>query len=325
MKKTLPISKFLCRLLLLIACCTTANQAFSQYQSFFGEEKTTYHIYSWMTCYMGNDELYSIGGCSLTFPYTIFKEDTLVLNDATYYISQCFGDRLLIREDTVSGKLFRYIEELNREFLICDMSLSVGDTFTLPIFVDENGNAPNDFYYHEEGKKIIVDSITYMNGKKVIHLSRTGNFSYSIFEYGYFNFIEGIGPVYGPFGYIKVSLESNLGLLLCVDKDDTLSYMMSSQLGCYVSESQVEKEPEINPIRLFPNPTSDQIQIEFDEMFPTNGLIRIFDPIGHVVYSKTRSSLKEIIPVSHLFPGVYMLQYTTSDHKVYQSKFIKIQ
>ena len=317
---------------LFVSLCLQATP--QSYQSFFGGNTTKYHIYSRLICYIeDNDSVNTelLGSCGYTFDYTISKEDTAMINDTIYYKTQDYyggGDKLLIREDTVNGQLFRYVEELNKEFLICDMSLNVGDTFTLP--------GDDYYYYREAGATTVVDSVAYINGKKVIYfsgidgyMSNFGSYFYMKDDYyqQYFHltFIEDVGPIYGPFGYVGgYGNEWYLGVLLCVEKDDTLAYITSPKLGCFQYGTSI-KESEINPIRLYPNPVYDQLQIEFNEAIIADGVIRIIDPIGQIVYTKQINSSKETISVSHLFSGVYVVQYTTSDNKIFQSKFIKIK
>ena len=57
-------------------------------------------------------------------------------------------------EDTNTGRLYRYFPNLNKEFLTCDMSLNVGDTFNyryIAIILVSR------IFYWEEGAKLVVD------------------------------------------------------------------------------------------------------------------------------------------------------------------------
>jgi hypothetical protein len=111
----------------------------------------------------------------VTFDYKIKKSDTLIRNGKTYYFSTCdnmpvlpgfsgIEEGLLVREDTLSGKLYRYIPSIEDEVVVCDLSLNEGDTFQLFPGDDVPIALWND--YRERGIKLVVDSVRYINGKK---------------------------------------------------------------------------------------------------------------------------------------------------------------
>jgi hypothetical protein len=272
-------------------------------------------------------------GCGGTSIYMITKEDTIMVGDTVYYNTVdgwiFWNISTFIREDTIKGQLFCYIKELGKEFLICNMSLNLGDTFRLPQYYYEDSSYSHEYYlnyhYREEGAEIIVDSIASINGKKVIYFSNIKDSYYynDYFFRDYFSltFIEGIGPTYGPFGYITNG-EKDIGILLCVEKDDTLTHITSPKLGCYQSTPSIEKL-EVNPVRLYPNPANDKIQLELNDEDFLNGTIHIIDPVGQIVYSTVLTSMKKTISISHLSAGMYVLQYNLNN-KIFQSKFLKI-
>jgi len=309
-----------------------STPAFGQgYQSFFGEKTTKYHIFlHWPSCngHKSDSVIHGILGGGNTWNLLISKENTAMISDTVYYWDNWRG--MYIREDTSTGQIFRYIKENKKEYLICDMSLNIGDTFTLPDWSSEEYKE----WYYEAGENIIVDSISYINGKKVIYFSSIENSMYfdtwlyppwhpwHIYEKLYhLAFIEGIGPVYGPFGYIDLGW-GNLGILLCVEKDDTLTYMTSSYLGCFQVAGGSITDIEINPIRVYPNPATDNIHIEIDNEALLYGTLRIIDPIGQIVLTRTLTSNKETISVKHLSAGIYIIHYNFNN-QIFHSKIVK--
>jgi hypothetical protein len=310
-------------------------QVFGQgYQSFFGTRTTNYHIFTPMTCYTSEKDSTNLLGCGVTSEYLITKEDTIMVGDTIYYNTpdRYPNNNIFIREDTVSGQLFRYIKEFNREFLICDMSLNTGDTFRLPKCNDcpDSHEYYLNYSYREEGEEIVVDSIVYINGKKVIYFSGMIESNYYHYydgfdyyrRYFFLTFIEGVGPTYGPFGYVYNG-ERLLSVLLCVEKDDTLTHITSPELGCYQFGVSIEKI-ETNPFRLYPTPANDKIHLELNGEEFVNGAVRIIDPVGQIVYNNVLMSIKEIIPIAHLSSGIYVLQYTFNK-QTFQTKFLKIK
>jgi hypothetical protein len=234
-----------------------------------------------------------------------------------------------LREDTLTGRLY-YRYPNSPERLICDMSLAPGDTFTLPM-----GDYSYIGHYMEEGATMTVDYISSLNGRKVIHFSPLQTlYSYSRF-YPYITeggvdesrynlkiiFVEGIGPTYGVVGFIPYTMENYLGVMLCVCKDDSLAYMTNSRLGCLQSATYI-KELEANKMTLYPNPATEELHIELLSEADAGGSLWIMDAVGQVVYRKAAMSACEIIPVAHLYSGLYVVQYQIKNRK-FQTKFIK--
>ena len=236
-----------------------------------------------------------------------------------YHILQT-GRDLYIREDTIKGRLYRYIPDLNEEFLTCDMSLNVGDTFQLPTF---SSDSRSRYFYKEAGIKLVVDSIDYINGRKVIYfpfiILYENNNPYPVFKSDYYDgkyseysiipaFIEGIGPTFSPFVYAFHTLEEDMNVMLCVEKNDTLTFMLNEELGCIQDKAAI-KEIENAKIHISPNPTNDQIKLIIDNISDVSGKILILDIIGHVVYRQTIHDNTTIVNVASLSQGVYTVVF----------------
>ena len=267
-------------------------------------------------------------------PLRTTSEDTLSINGILYqYFNPNYGGygEGYVREDTMTGRIYRYMPNSEEEFLICDMTLNVGDTFKLPVFG----------YYHwysEEGCDIIVKQIDTIAGRKIIEFYNISNPSYSHFypdENGwphgveayyrskniYLKFIEGVGPIYGPLGYVN-SLEPYLGVVLCVQRDDSLYYMTSELLGCFQFGVKIN-EFESQIINIYPNPTNDFIRIEISDE-KTGGKLFIMNSIGMVVYQENLQKNPIKLNISHLPAGFYSILYETSKERSV-SKFIKMK
>ncbi|MDR1345897.1 MAG: T9SS type A sorting domain-containing protein [Bacteroidales bacterium] len=320
-------TNFLKLLLAATALYSTVPAMAQGYQSYFGDSITVYHIFFPFTCY---DPDPGQLGCGRTEEFCFTPKDTACINDTVYYADILTIGRLpYLREDTLTGRLY-YRYPNSPERLICDMSLAPGDTFTLPV-----GDHYYIGHYWEEGAIMTVDSISYLNGRKVIHFSPLQTpYGYSRF-YPYIDnwvvqesrynlkiiFVEGIGPTYGVLGFISYTMENYLGVMLCVCKDDTLAYMTSPQLGCYQRAVSI-KEPEANKMILYPNPATEELHIELLSEADAGGSLWIMDAVGQVVYRKAAMSACEVIPVAHLSSGLYVVQYQIKNRK-FQSKFIK--
>ena len=114
---------------LLLVAGGFINRAHAQYQSFFGDSITTYNLAG--ACV--NYDPFALGGSFMYYP-TVNRADTVRIDDKLYYRSDYeFGwnNYSCVREDTTTGQLFYYYTHngYSAEICMCDMSLSVGDTF----------------------------------------------------------------------------------------------------------------------------------------------------------------------------------------------------
>ena len=237
------------KLLLILAMCIATN-AWAQYESFFGKNSTSYsqfYTFGWWNKGTGDIQSaqnhFSVIGNGFTFDSYFTKEDTVRINDILYYKTSYlpdantnapsyypewgfwYGDKEIdfefyLREDTTNGKLYYYYAGDETEKLWCDMSLSVGDTFYIP---------SSFYYFFGGGGSSIVDSIRYINNKKIIYFPITIAEYFNPNQYPNYHslqlkFIEGIGPLYGPAVEIFNGETIHHTLLLCVHKDDTLTF-----------------------------------------------------------------------------------------------------
>ena len=225
-----------------------------------------------------------------------------------------------LREDTVYGRVYRIYND-TLELLWCDMSLSLGDTFRLPnVF-----NYIYDWrlYYHEQGALLIADSIYYLDGRKIIRFK--SNVSSSLFYKDVipFYFIEGVGPIYCPWGHCN-----RLGymqLTLCAYKDDTLDFMTSAAWGCNGhGVHDAVKEPKRTTLTLQPNPAQDYILLRNEDISDLGGEIIITDAVGRVLRHCTMENAEMRINTGSYSSGTYFVRYR-SRNGVQTLKFVKVE
>ena len=307
------------------------------YQSIFGKEKTKFSIATPITVYKDNPNLL---GPVWTSGFETTAKDTVTIHGLLYEIFNSYIDPNTgaiegygyVREDTMTGKIYRYIPDLEEEFLICDMTLSAGDTFQLPIFFDYDPSW--NYFYREQGYNAVVKQIDTIGGRKIIEFYDIPSETYSFFYNDdplhyrelniYLKFIEGIGPIYGPLGYLNgyTGQEYTLGAVLCVHRDDTLFYMTSELLGCGQYYVKIDKF-ESSVIRIYPNPVNDLVSIEIGDN-KTGGKLFILNSMGMVVYQESVNRNVVTLNVSHLLAGFYAVFYETEKERIV-SKFIKIK
>lgn len=335
MKRALLLALSLCLSVVSFAQLETAVPEDSPakggtgYMPVFQDSTLVFNIATTVTCYTNDYDPGYLGGCILTVPISFQRYDSIFGN--TYNIFDFGAYDIYVREDTSNGMIFRFYPELDTEVVVCDMSLMPGDTFWMPEFHDKFPGVwpPDEYSYTEMFEKFtMVDSVSVVDGRKVIYLRP---FNESLFfgslYYPEFvpslKFIEGIGPTYGPFGKIRFSMEPPLGLLLCVHYGDSLVYMNNPVLGCYqYGGGDVPEYPE-SVMRLYPNPASRMLNVEFEGVENPQGVFTISDIAGIVVLSQECNSTVTQLDVSRLKSGIYLVSFRNGKGYIVK-KFVKI-
>jgi hypothetical protein len=126
---------------------------------------------------------------------------------------------------------------------------------------------------------------------------------------------------YGPVRYLKLAVTG------CYEyTGDWVSIMEFKAYGDIygLGINQVEKAP----VRLFPNPASDFIDIEFSSLSGNNLQVEIIDLQGKPVYSSTWSSVLpgsscRITEISKFEQGLYLIIITNGDQQTVKKLMIK--
>jgi hypothetical protein len=289
------------------------------YPSIFGEDKTQFNIVDFCQAIKGS----KIQGQTVRFQ---IENDTIIEQklykkisfDGDWFYDYSFYSG--IREDTIEGKVYVYGEPFG-EILTCDFSLSVGDTFFFPQY-----NIDYGFFYpsglNGSNGFMIADSIYSFDGKRTITFDGPYTVYNEIYinkyyfeDFGYFSkvaFIEGVGPNYGPLDWINM-----IQMLLCVHKDNNVIYVQRDDLGCEYSDcGSSVNETLLDRIKIFPNPTRNEIRIESGEL--KIGNVEIFDMLGrkqnvgaeNLFYSESK------FDISQLPAGIYFVKIFTEAGEV---------
>ncbi|MBR4453931.1 MAG: T9SS type A sorting domain-containing protein [Bacteroidales bacterium] len=263
----------------------------------------------------------SISGA--TYSFYIYKKDTACFHNICYYRFYEGGSvYTYLREDTTCGKIYRYYPNIDSEYVWCDMSLNVGDTFYLPIINDRL------YLYPEQGTQLVVDSIAYINGKKIIYFPYIEVSEMWRNEYLFrdktivkLSFIEGIGSTYGPMGYDPLGGGYGLSFLLCVHINDSLEFIANANAGCDINYVSIEEKNIPQYIRIHPNPTKGMIEIKSNNLNIKQ--IELFDIFGKLLLEKKSSESTITLDISPYAKGMYLLRYTLSDDTQQTKKIIK--
>jgi hypothetical protein len=264
----------------------------SQYKSLFGDNSTKYLIFE--TIFDGSqvNEHTSLG----------------IIEDNAYLYHQFqLG---LIREDTVTGKVWKRASLSDEEVLIMDMSLNIGDTMYLSQtnfygLVYEDGNQGyalvQNIFYNEYGKNIELNC----------HTNNPLTTDFSTEESIPLRFIEGIGPNYSMF-YGFIFYPENT-YLVCSYKDDTLAFTNTEFNTCDSTifwEVGQNSGPLFNKdaqaFYCFPNPNNGTFNILCSNNF--SGELEIIDLAGNTIFTKTILNSTSInLSAPDLKNGIYII------------------
>ena len=270
-------------LLLMAGGVTMQGQ---EYESYFGTDSTRLNVLQYCIDWVSTGYM------------EINTADTVHVNGHDYLHATPRGfffenAELYFREETSTGRLYRYFPMIDEEeVLLCDMSLTVGDTF---YHIDSWGMA------HPS----VVESVSFENGRKVIRFALP-----YLPWHDALTFREGIFPNNFPIGYLDYfDCENNL---LCEYKDGEQVFENPEYNTCYIDETSVQEQGQ-QQITIYPNPAKETMLIEGAKASE----VQLYNTLGQVV--KTVRGTNEI-PVADLPQGVYMLRVTDADGKVYTNK-----
>jgi Secretion system C-terminal sorting domain/Electron transfer DM13 len=81
---------------------------------------------------------------------------------------------------------------------------------------------------------------------------------------------------------------------------------------------------ENNTLQLYPNPATDELNFQLEDV-NTDYKIAIYNTLGSLLYESTNqvSNSTNSINISHLNSGIYLVQITDSENRIYQKRLIK--
>lgn len=263
---------------IISAFCFFSNNGTAQnYKSIFDSipENTTWDIVLMGYCYAVCSDSFDIIGDS-------------IINAETY---QELGGLGFLREDTIAGKTWYYDPIWSEEYLVMDLSLTVGDTFYL-------------YDYNNNPYITIVDSVEIITGIKHVWLHEQGficGLSYPL------EFVEGSGPNFG-FHYQRSFFLSTINtFMLCQHKGGvkTLGNTLFFD-ACYVCVGGL-KETNNERIQLFPSPANDVLNVLFAGELQQATLC-VFDQFGRLQFEVPDwNNQQQIVNIASLKPGIYFV------------------
>ncbi|NOZ45462.1 MAG: T9SS type A sorting domain-containing protein [Chlorobi bacterium] len=250
---------------------------------------------------------------TMNLKYAIFDEDTIFEGIVWQKLFMLFDSTLLLENAEFYGLLLEkdkivYFIGPYSSGILYNFNAQVGDTITvdIPISVDFNI------------KKI--DSIE-INGKlrKRFYLwDYTGEWDTGI------RWIEGIGSTNGLLWPGDWTTNENNNLL-CLHHNNELIYYNNKYGTCYPnypdsyqSVKQIENQLLKN---IYPNPAKDKTKIEFPAL--ETGQLSIHSIDGRIImYQNINYTKSQIIDLSSIKAGIYLIKFVNNKNEMYQSKLI---
>jgi len=280
---------------LLMIVFLTINLQGQNYESLFGEDSTRWNI------------TMSHPGLLATVPY-ITKNDT-ILNGNIYTkigISQNSFYQGFLRQDSTHSKAWYIGNSDTIEYLVMDLNLNVGDSMYL--------NIPYN------GQFSTVDSVYFFNNRKHIQF----DFATEFIGYHKFTMIEGVVSSVGFMfvdEYTGIIEEANL---LCAYKDGIQVFDIGT--SCYLIGGSTNGFVKRVDFKVFPNPTTDFLNIERLEENFDNYTFKIIDLTGKIIKTAISENLPiTTISITQLNAGFYYLLIYNEDHQLIGREKIMIQ
>lgn len=245
------------------------------------------------------DKVYSdrIEGDTIITGLTYFK----VYNENNIFFAA-------LREDT-ANKIFFYDFFTNREYLLYDFEWENGKEllYQWRVYDSVLGDYPLISYAVIDK----MDSVQLLDGLYYKCL-RDGTSENRI------NVIQGIGDLKGFFLYpLRPSNGSQIDLL-CFHKGNQLIYLNPDYEDCTAGITSNIEELSKDKIKIFPNPTSNNLTIEIDKPY-SQIKIEIRDVQGRILYQK--ETLENPIRLDNWSAGIYMVKLQV-DNKVITKKIM---
>jgi hypothetical protein len=293
--------------LLGVSTLTTTGQP---YKSIFSSDSTSWYVYE------------CAGDAGGTIVYSAYPNLDTIINQKTYF--KFFRENIYnpyqivglheelcgyVQEDTLTGKYYfmKLIDGLYKEAIFMDLSLAVGDTF----------NVISDFRFMWT-EPVIVDSISFNLGKKVISLSKLFydcNSSYPI------KFIEGIGALNGFYMGEWYEQPEPYSLMCKIENSDNVFSTVSDLSGdCYRDGgANVNENNLTNNIKVYPIPASKYLNIDItgDNI---NLEYTIYNSIGKEIQAGQFSSNSQKLKIDET--GLFYLIITDEKFKVLKKVII---
>lgn len=193
---------------------------------------------------------------------------------------------VFLRENIDEKKLYIFDNNQNKEFVLCDFNLNIGDTI-------------DNYYGHQaEDVSVTITNITLNNNNRKVFFTNQG-----------ISYTEGVGKSDNNLTPYINTIDGFTETVFCHGNDN-------NQNNC--AEVLSTKNNQLSSVKIYPNPLEDFLTIKNIE----NSTVKIFSTTGALLkYTKPQNDLK--IDVSSFKSGIYILEISNSKGKK-RNKLLKL-
>lgn len=291
------------------------------------------------TWYYDNSGLYYNGYVKLTYTQDTVI-DSILCKEITYYSegtwwdifnggqanhSYGYGNSYFTYEQSGVVYIYNNINSNNRFDTLYDINAQIGDSWHLPLYYDYGDTACADSLLI---MKVINTGTQMINGfnLKTLDVSVGGEFQ------AIYHIIEKLGYRYDDIEYWYycqgIIAEAPHGGLRCYSDSVFGSYSAGgygTNVPCdYYPTSVSEFSRDTRNITIYPNPSTDKLNVAINLKQSETGLVEIFDITGKLQLSQTLNSSNTIteIVTANLSEGMCFYRINVNNNSVKQGKLI---
>lgn len=235
--------------------------------------------------------------------YTMNGQDTLI-DTLSYTLLQRDGLYAgAIRDD--SGQVYFYPKDSSQEYLIYDFTLEKNDTTI--VYVSRFSPVTDGFSNIMQAVILNTDSVM-VDG----HYRKSMFVKYSTGSVG--QWTAGVGEKDGFICPEGISVTNRQATLYCMTIEDTLQFPGNGPSTCLIpADVGIEEEEIESRLKVYPNPASEVLHIDFDQRDYSIDLIGIN---GQHVFCMDQLSGPTRLPISNLASGMYTLRVRLPDDRL---------
>lgn len=259
----------------------------AQYKTMFPVDSIT-----WETIMFHSDDDY-LGNL-------VYTGDTIKIDEYKYH--KIYGkNNLLVREDTISGKVWLRRENWDTtDMLVMDLNLKLGE------------GMDNGYGCCFRTDSMFVTKIDTTQNRKIVEFDYRDNYREHDVQ---LKFIEGIGC---NFGFPN----SNINVVCNVFHNDERVYSLDSiGFSCPIMYD-INTYSATNFVKLFPNPTSSFLQINLKDLSLINSSINLYNIGGRLIQQIKINETATKIDLSSIKPQILIVDIKKGDTH-YISKILK--
>lgn len=228
-----------------------------------------------------------------------YRTNGAVVHEGFHYLS--------VEGDTV----WRYADD-GQFYIIYNFAANPGESWTTRTLDDTFGN--------EEQYTVTVDSVSTMNVNGIdlrMQYCSTDHLTLSWFNGEVVERLGGLAFMF-PFNYAFLDWDIRLGLR-CYSDSLLGQYNSGIASDCESLITQID-ENETYPFKLYPNPSTGQLTLEFGQTTPANGTISILGADGRLMHREQVDG-QHFAKIQIEEKGVYLIQWENAIG-LYTSKLI---